>query len=523
MGTILGIVLPFLLSCSGDKAKDIGGETLDITDTKEVLDFPQDEGVSDISVDLTEETLQETSNKSDVTELFDTDIEYANEIEENNEVEEVEPSPEIYKLNGDCATPLDFDFKKCEVVDCPEGMICMGDGICVPSKPFALQSEISKSQVKPAIFANKDGTFVMAWYEVGQNSEWMDIYFRLFFPDGTSKTPPVKVDMDEMKWARSPTIAGLKDNKYLVIWRSQDGNSGNVAYHGRIINSDGLPEGSSFQINTTPLESELAVSTNVDSPFARLLRDQNVGVAWSGEPKGQTHNVNVYLRVFTLDGKPATPEIDIGGATDADEGSVSVSALPKEGMLVFWQAGKLWEKYRVIGAKVTGLGKVEIPATPLSQGVEAYQGAPAGTVFEDGTLLLTWKTMKNPAQTDETLIKAGIFNSNDLSPLKFFDVGVDPEGIYPFYAQVEAGKWERAVIVWHSCSSGDKNGIWIRRFYLKDKVIDCQPTEIALDLAEGETGCRYMPVITTFEDGRFLVAWNSSFGSSTKIFMRFVK
>jgi hypothetical protein len=437
-----------------------------------------------------------------------------------------QPGPQLYTDGDGCAQPVAYQFPGCQGVACPAGKECMGEGVCVPSSPFMLAGTAWQSQVKPALAANPDGSFAMAWYEVPSGSLWMDIGFRLFNADGSPKTESVKVDQDELEWARSPSLAALSNGKYIVFWRSQTGIGGGVAYHARVVSADGLPEGNSIAVNSTQLESELGSIGNVDCPFAEPLRDQSIGVAWSGEPKGDTHNVNVYFRVFDASGLPQAGEMDCGGATELDEGSAAVAPLPGSGMTVFWQSGTLWQDYAIMGVRLNSGGLVLQEAGAVSPGEDKYEGLPAATTFGDKAMLLTWKTRDDSMVTGPSGIRCALLDVATLASLGEWDVGFDPEGVYPFYAPVRAGTWDRGLIAWHTCS--ETGGMYVRRFYLDQQWLDCEATEIGGPLLPGETPCRTMPAIAAFDDGRFLVAWNTDLkdnngASRTRVMMRFLR
>jgi len=434
-------------------------------------------------------------------------------------------APELFTEGDGCAIPVEYEFPECAGVVCGEGSECMGFGVCVPSGPFMLQSVANQSQVKAALAANPDGTFAMAWYEVPQGSAWMDVYVQIFNADGTPKSAAAKVDQDELSWARSPSLVAMADGKYMVFWRSQQGMSPQVAYHARIVSADGVPEGNSILVNSTQLESELGAGGNVDSPFADLLRDQNVGAAWSGEPQGDTHNVNVYFKVFTAAGIAKTGELDCGGATEIDESSAVVSPAPGGGMNVFWQSGVLWGEYGIMGARVNSSGDVLQFGSAVSSGTDVYEGLPAATTFGDEAVLVTWKTSDTSVETGPTGIRAALLDPATLQSLGEWDVGFDPDGTYPFYAPVRAGAWNRGLIAWHSCDS--MAGVFVRRFYLDKLMLDCEPTDVGGPVMESEQVCRRMPAIAAFEDGRFLVAWDTEVivdgNSRTRVMLRFTR
>lgn len=119
-----------------------------------------------------------------------------------------------------------------------------------------------------------------------------------------------------------------------------------------------------------------------------------------------------------------------------------------------------------------------------------------------------------------------MLDPSTLDSLGEWDVGFDTDGSYPFYAPVRAGAWDRGLVAWHSCAD-PLAGPFVRRFYLDKQWLDCQAEDVGGPPLQDELGYRTMPAIAAFEDGRFLMAWNTEIqdgdGSLTRILLRFLR
>jgi len=58
---------------------------------------------------------------------------------------------------------------------------------------------------------------------------------------------------------------------------------------------------------------------------------------------------------------------------------------------------------------------------------------------------------------------------------------------------------------------GESGGIYGRRFYMPGQVWDCDTTGISGEKEPAEAGIFSMPAVTAFQDGRFLLAWDTAF------------
>jgi hypothetical protein len=159
----------------------------------------------------------------------------------------------------------------------------------------------------------------------------------------------------------------------------------------------------------------------------------------------------------------------------------------------------------------------------VTNGEWDYEGMPSAATFENGEIYVSWKTCENVGVTAETAIwgvRLGV-SGQDLGAQQL-KAGFDPKGHYPFYAPVAIAGNERAFIVWHTVDNVE-DGVYLRRYYPAEDVMDCEVTNVAGAYMEGEAGARRLPAVYAFEDGRTLVAWETYLSGVTTLVVRYVK
>ncbi|HIA02287.1 MAG TPA: hypothetical protein EYN66_10315 [Myxococcales bacterium] len=474
-----------------------------------------------------EDTQAEVNTPEDVTEADTADTQPI----------EPEPSSKKYEVKDGCAEPLEYASAECSLVDCADNLMCVGDGHCVPAGPFLL-GDAKMTYNKPAIADATGGRFAASWYHVyndNQGTKQMDIYFQLFSADGSPVIDAVKLDDDTLIYARSPSMVRMGNGGFLVIWRAQAGiTSGEIKYMARVVAPDGTPKDAAFQLNQTALVSESGLVTNVDSPFARRLRNSNLALSWMGQSKEKKGNADVFLRVLNPDGSFLTDELPTGADTAEHEGSAVIADTENGGLAIFWTAtnnppkgnkdepmpakttvvkGRIFDQFAVANGEVFQVTKSEF----------GYEGMPSAATFENGEIYVTWKTREKLGTTSETAIW-GVQLGPDGQDMgkQQLKAGFDPQGYYPFYAPVGTGDNERAFLVWHTIAPV-LDGIYMRRYYKTEDIMDCEITNVSGELMAGENGVRIMPAIQSFEDGRTLISWGSSFNGKNRMMVRYLK
>jgi hypothetical protein len=119
-------------------------------------------------------------------------------------------------------------------------------------KQFLVTQYTSYNQRKPAVAALASGNYVVAWVseqERGANS--VDIYARIFTPDGVPVTDEIPVDSGT-NFCDTPSVAALNDGGFTAVWAEKDGVVATNGWDvwGRAFSASGSPEGSDFTINT---------------------------------------------------------------------------------------------------------------------------------------------------------------------------------------------------------------------------------------------------------------------------------
>ncbi len=431
----------------------------------------------------------------------------------------VAPPPEAtWTVVGDCVVPEPVAAPACMTVKCVKGYACMGNGVCAPTEPFALNVTM-KSQVAPALASRPDGIWALAWYDGTLDTE-MHIYLQVSLTGGAKLSPPQQVDLPGAHWAYAPSLVALADGTWLVVWRDEQFFQGTVRYFGRRMATDGsFALAPPFEITNGP-QGAGGGSTNVVSPLAVRLRDQNVLVAWPAATN-PGDLLSVHARRLDMNGLPLGPELATGsGGPGVESYSPAIAPLPDGACLLAWQSWSNKGHVQVFGRGLDSNGLPTSAVVPLSAGKQAYEALPAVAAFADGGVFLSWKQSDITTSTTPVAI-AGKAWSASLTPQtagQMQKVGQDGDGSYPDQAPVAALPGDRTAIVWHSVAQD--GGLFLRRYYRTPDKLDCETTDVAGVIEAPEEGPRHLPAVEALADGRILVAWDTLEAGVPKVRVR---
>ena len=430
----------------------------------------------------------------------------------------VAPPPDAtWTVTDSCVQAEPVATPACMTVKCTKGNICLGNGICTPAEPFALDTG-TPSQVAPALASRPDGAWALAWYDGTLDTE-MHVYVQVAVAGNAALTPPLQVDLPGGHWAYAPSVVALADGTWLVVWRDEQFFSGTLQYFGRRVATDGsFALAPPFEITSGPQWAG-GGSTNVVNPLAVRLRDQNVLVAWPAASKpGEL--LSVHARRLDMNGAPLGPELATGsGGPGVESYSPAIAALPQGASLLVWQSASNKGHVQVFGRHLDGDGLPVGDVAPLSAGQLAYEALPAVAAFADGGVFVSWKESAITTNTSPVAI-AGRAWSAGLTPGQSQAVGQDKDGSYPDQAPVAALANERAAIVWHSIAPD--GGLFLRRYYRAPDKLDCETTDVAGPLAPPDDGPRHLPAVEALPDGRIVVAWDTYEAGVPRVRIRFL-
>jgi hypothetical protein len=91
---------------------------------------------------------------------------------------------------------------------------------------FQVNTHTPDGQQRPAVAANADGDFVVAWRSIGQDGSFDGIFAQRFASDGTAQGSEFQVNTYTTSYQRFPALSADANGDFVVAWESggQDGS-----------------------------------------------------------------------------------------------------------------------------------------------------------------------------------------------------------------------------------------------------------------------------------------------------------
>ena len=192
------------------------------------------------------------------------------------------------------------------------------------------------------------GRKIFVWSEsLGISSQ--EVALRIFDEDNNSLVDPVQVNTLTLNAQDLPRDAVQADGSFLVIWQSSqsNGSDSGKSIQGRLVNADGTPSGSQFQVN-----SRLSVD-EVDCSVTGMV-DGGFFVAWS--------RPEIHGRRFQANATPVGDDIQVSTlALNVLRDETKVATADDGRMMVVWtdvdeQEDSTEIRGRILGSTASPLG-----------------------------------------------------------------------------------------------------------------------------------------------------------------------
>lgn len=186
----------------------------------------------------------------------------------------------------------------------------------------------------PAIAVNRRGDAVVVWQgfdpqDVDRFSA--DVFARRLGPAGQPVGGEIVVSSQRPGAQDQPDVAVGPDGSFVVVWRGPASNLATVEIFARLFNPDGTPRGPELRVNTTNRGDEMTPSVAVDASGSFL-------VVWVGESSPSGFH-DVFGQLFDLQGRKVGGEFRVNTYTDQDQVQPRVEAMTAGGFVVVWASG----------------------------------------------------------------------------------------------------------------------------------------------------------------------------------------
>ncbi|NGX33565.1 MAG: hypothetical protein K1060chlam4_01635, partial [Candidatus Anoxychlamydiales bacterium] len=169
---------------------------------------------------------------------------------------------------------------------------------------FQINTNITRDQEDSSVAHLTNGKFIVAWASLNGNGNW-EVHGQIFNADRTKNGSEFWVNTDSSV-GHDPSVTSLSNGKFIVAWGGFDVSSYGI--DGQVFNADGTKSGPSFQINTYTDSSQR-------SPSVASLSNDRFVVTWGSH--GQNGYIyGIYGQLFNANGTKSGGEFQVNTYTE---------------------------------------------------------------------------------------------------------------------------------------------------------------------------------------------------------------
>jgi len=363
---------------------------------------------------------------------------------------------------------------------------------------FVVSSNPTYRQRRPAVAADADGDFVIAWVNALDET----VVARRYDSSGTPRGNDFQVNTYTTTYhaAGFPAVAADADGDFVVVWASvpQDGNSYGI--FGQRYNSAGMPQGGEFQVNTytTASQNRPAVAVDADGDFV---------VVWASYSSQDGSGSGVFGQRYNSAGMPQGGEFQVNTYTTGGQGvgyfPVNVAADADGDFVVVWGDTRHgFSDMGVFGQRYNSAGMPQGGEFQVNTYTTGFHGYPALATDATGNFVVVWT---GPSDTTQYGIFARRYASTGTPQGAEFQVNTYTGAGYKESRGVAADADGDFVVTWRSNDQdGSYSGVFARRY---DSTGTPQGGEFQVNTSTYRDQGYYYARVAAEANGDFVVVW----------------
>jgi len=192
---------------------------------------------------------------------------------------------------------------------------------------FRANTFTTLSQSIPAIAADADGDFVIAWSGQGSGETGAGVFAQRYNSAGIAQGSEFRVNTFTTGTQQSAAIAMDADGDFVIAWTSNGQDGSGLGVYAQRYNATGATLGGEFRANTT-------TSSTQGDPSVAMDAGGNFIIAWSGNGAGDT--AGVFAQRYDAAGVPQGGEVLVNTFTTGTQGVPSIAMDASGDHVIAW-------------------------------------------------------------------------------------------------------------------------------------------------------------------------------------------
>lgn len=204
---------------------------------------------------------------------------------------------------------------------------------------FQVNTYTTSSQVAPAVAFDGLGNFVVAWESLGStgtDTSGYSVQARRYDADGVPLGGEFQVNTYTTNPQRLPAVAADGQGRFVIAWQSFGSNgtdTSGTSIRARRYDEAGIPEGGDFQVNTYTLNAQLVPAVASDGQGATVI-------SWQSQGSGgtDTSGDSIQARRFDASGAAIGSDFQVDSYTTDNQRSPAVAIDGQGNVVVAWES-----------------------------------------------------------------------------------------------------------------------------------------------------------------------------------------
>jgi hypothetical protein len=263
-------------------------------------------------------------------------------------------------------------------------------GVAQDTNEFVVNTDTTFNHSSGAIAVEADGDFIIVWESGGQDGNGYGIFAQRYTSSGATVGSEFQVNSFTTGVQVLPDVAVADDGSFVVVWQSvgQDTEDAYGIYAQRY-DSSGNTVGVEFLVNTTTTDDQLRPSVDMDA-------DGNFVVAWHSYQNG---DADIYAQRFDAAGNPIDGEFLVNDASFENQTNVSVSLNAGGDMVITWDDnGQDGSGTGVFGRTYNAQGIAQGGEFQVNTFTTGTQFSPTVALDNEGDFVVAWASDEQDGQ-----------------------------------------------------------------------------------------------------------------------------
>jgi hypothetical protein len=252
---------------------------------------------------------------------------------------------------------------------------------------FPVNTFTTNGQTIPAVAADADGDFVVAWQSDGQDGSATGIYAQRFDAAGTRRGAAFLVNDTTFAGSQfRPAVAADADGDFVIAWDGGGGLPGtdSPGIFARRYDAAGVPQGAEFQVNTFIAGPQNSAAVAMDAAG-------NFVVAWQSRDQEAANDFGIYAQRYDAAGTAQGPEIHVNTVTGGAQ-TVATVAMDAGGDFVIAWVGADASFSGVRAQRFNAAGAPQGTEFPVNTTTASDQNFPTAAMDASGDFVIAWNS-----------------------------------------------------------------------------------------------------------------------------------